>query len=168
MLFISNYYFTFLIISCFRTFNRFISIPLTYKGFWFFSTITEFLRTLSLSRSKTVFSIDPGSEGIFFLTEGESALNSTTIFVFLAAEGLPYLTRKVATDFDFLATTGDSIFFRTKLEIYSFSLLYCFSSALKMGFFNTFKSNIFLLLILYRYSSERSYSLFSISARCSF
>ena len=82
--------------------------------------MTEFFSTLSLSLSSTVFSIDPGSDEIFFLTEGEPALNSTTIFDFLVAEGLCYLTLKVATDLDFFEITGDYIFLRTRLDIYSF------------------------------------------------
>jgi hypothetical protein len=106
--------------------------------------------------------MEPGSEVIFFLIEGESALNSTTIFALLPAEGLASLTLKVATDLDFLGMTGDYIFLRARFDTSSFSLLNCFSSILSIGFFRVLRSNTFLLLILYRYYSDSISSLLRI------
>ena len=85
------------------------------------------------------------------------------ILSFFLTELLPPRTLKVARDLDFLEIIGDSIFLRTKFEIFSeASLLNSFYYALTIGCFKTFKSKTFLLLMLFLYYYDKSSNLFII------
>ena len=122
--------------------------------FSFLLKMVEFLKGEFLSISRNSLSYLAGIVSNFFRRGDSFLLYYMTIFYFFSELPCSFI-RKVETDFDFLLIGGggDSIFFRMRLEFYSFfQLLNCFQSARRRGFFSTFKSQTFRLRILYLYS----------------
>jgi hypothetical protein len=96
-------------------------------------------------------------------------LNSTTILSFVLIGLVLSRIRKVATDFDFLTGVGVPIVLSALLKAISFcSLFVYFYYDLWRGFLSILISKTFLLLMLWRYSSERYSNFVIISAKCYF